>query len=69
MGFSGQMYQPAASSGFGMMNGAGMSMSETAQGKQRAQEEVPQFDDAAFEEAFKQAQEDALAEAVPAEGK
>lgn len=57
MGFSGGMYQQAGP-GFGMMNGAGMSMSvsETAQGKQRVQEPEAQFDDAAFEEAFKQAE-------------
>jgi hypothetical protein len=55
MGFSAPMYQQMPS--FGGMNGA--PLSETAQGKQRAQEAVSQFDDAAFEEAFKQADQDA----------
>jgi hypothetical protein len=55
------MYQQT--SGFGVMNGA--PLSQAAQGKQRVQEEVPQFDDAAFEEAFKQAHQDALEEALP----
>ncbi|KAF7453555.1 hypothetical protein TUN199_07202 [Pyrenophora tritici-repentis] len=34
--------------------------SETAQGKQRAQDEVPTFDEAAFEQAFAQAQQDMM---------
>lgn len=33
---------------------------EAAQGKQRGQEGVPEFDEAAFERAFEQAQQDAL---------
>jgi hypothetical protein len=37
-------------------------MSQTAQGKQRAQEGVPQFDEAAFERAFEMAQQDAMQE-------
>lgn len=58
MGWSGPSYQQS----FGMpVNQA--SMSEVAQGKQRAQEDVPAFDDAAFEAAFAQAQADAFQEA------
>lgn len=38
-------------------------VSEVAQGKQRAQEAVPAFDEAAFEQAFAQAQQDMLADA------
>ncbi|KAF2447866.1 hypothetical protein P171DRAFT_408389 [Karstenula rhodostoma CBS 690.94] len=52
-------------SGFGMMNGG--PLSEVAQGKQRAQEAVPQFDEAAFERAFadvQQAEERALADTL-----
>lgn len=52
-------------SGYGMMNGG--SMSEVAQGKQRAQEAGPQFDEAAFERAFadvQQAEEQAFADAL-----
>jgi uncharacterized membrane protein YgcG len=41
-------------------------MSETAQGKQRAQEDIPAFDEAAFEQAFAQAQQDMM-EVVEAE--
>lgn len=61
-------------SGYGMSGFAGQSFmpttafqnapaSEVAQGKQRAQEAIPAFDEAAFEQAFAQAQEDMLAEA------
>lgn len=52
-------------SGFGMMNNS--SMSEVSQGKQRMQEPVPQFDEAAFERAFadvQQAEEQAIAESL-----
>jgi uncharacterized membrane protein len=35
-------------------------MSQTAQGKQRAEEAVPAFDEAAFEQAFAQAQQDMM---------
>lgn len=35
-------------------------VSEVAQGKQRAQEAIPAFDEAAFEQAFAQAQQDAF---------
>ncbi|PSN73088.1 hypothetical protein BS50DRAFT_568668 [Corynespora cassiicola Philippines] len=45
---------------FGVMNGA--PASDVAQGKQRAQD-VPAFDEAAFEQAFAQAQQDMLDEA------
>ncbi|KAL5397113.1 hypothetical protein PMIN06_005948 [Paraphaeosphaeria minitans] len=51
--------------GFGMMNGS--TISEVAQGKQRAQEAVPLFDEAAFERAFadvQQAEEQAHAENI-----
>jgi hypothetical protein len=41
-------------------------MSGIAQGKQRAQEDVPVFDEAAFEQAFAQAQQDMM-EVVEAE--
>jgi hypothetical protein len=41
-------------------------MSEVAQGKQRAQDNVPAFDEAAFEQAFAQAQQDMM-DAVEAE--
>lgn len=37
-----------------------MSTSQVAQGKQQAQEAVPAFDDAAFEQAFEQAQQDMM---------
>lgn len=39
-------------------------ISETAQGKQRAQEAVPTFDEAAFEQAFLQAEAEAAQEAL-----
>ncbi|KAF2131393.1 hypothetical protein P153DRAFT_286069 [Dothidotthia symphoricarpi CBS 119687] len=39
-------------------------LSDTAQGKQRAQDAVPAFDEAAFEQAFAQAQQDMFEEAV-----
>jgi hypothetical protein len=42
------------------MNAPSNQMSATSQGKQRAQESIPQFDDAAFEQAFQQAQADML---------
>lgn len=35
-------------------------VSETAQGKQRVQDDVPAFDEAAFEQAFAQAQQDMM---------
>ena len=35
-------------------------VSESAQGKQRAQDGVPAFDEAAFEQAFAQAQQDMM---------
>lgn len=35
-------------------------MSDVAQGKQRAQDNVPAFDEAAFEQAFAQAQQDMM---------
>lgn len=41
-------------------------MSDVAQGKQRAQDDVPAFDEAAFEQAFAQAQQDMM-EVVEAE--
>lgn len=59
-GFARPGFQPA---GFGTMDGN--LMSEVSQGKQRAQEPVPQFDEAAFERAFanvQQAEEEAHAE-------
>jgi hypothetical protein len=62
-GMSGFARQGPQQFGFGMMNGG--SMSEVAHGKQRAQEAVPQFDEAAFEQAFadvQQAEEQVLAE-------
>lgn len=57
MAWGGQMYQQ------GPMFGA--PVSETAQGKQRVQEAVPEFDEAAFERAFEQAHQDALESAKP----
>lgn len=39
-------------------------ISETVQGKQRAQEAVPAFDEAAFEQAFLQAEAEAAQEAL-----
>ncbi|ORY06501.1 hypothetical protein BCR34DRAFT_590577 [Clohesyomyces aquaticus] len=45
---------------FAQMNGN--QMSQVAQGKQRAQEGLPEFDEAAFERAFAQAQQDMLDE-------
>ncbi|KAH7114276.1 hypothetical protein B0J11DRAFT_131419 [Dendryphion nanum] len=48
MAYMGSGYQQRL--GFGAMNG--QPMSEVASGKQRAQEAVPQYDEAAFEKAF-----------------
>ncbi|KAK7193834.1 hypothetical protein DPSP01_011891 [Paraphaeosphaeria sporulosa] len=62
-GMSGFAHPGFHQPGFAMMNGG--SMSEVAQGKQRVQDAVPQFDEAAFERAFadvQQAEEQALAE-------
>lgn len=61
MGWAGPSFQQ--SPGYGVMNGT--PLSESAQGKQRAQEGVPQFDEAAFERAFEQAQQDAIANSRP----
>lgn len=47
--------------GFGAMNGA--PMQQVANGKQRAEEGVPKFDDAAFERAFELAQQDMVEQA------
>ncbi|KAL1599570.1 hypothetical protein SLS60_007373 [Paraconiothyrium brasiliense] len=65
IGLSGFARPSFQQSGFGMMNGG--SMSEVVQGKQRVQEATPQFDEAAFEQAFadvQQAEEQALAESL-----
>ncbi|KAF2120562.1 hypothetical protein BDV96DRAFT_565094 [Lophiotrema nucula] len=59
-GFTGssfQQYNP----NMAMMNNP---MSDVAQGKQQAQEAVPEFDEAAFERAFQQAERHALDEAT-----
>ncbi|KAJ4296517.1 hypothetical protein N0V90_006562 [Kalmusia sp. IMI 367209] len=64
-GMSGYAQPAFQQSGFGLVNGN--SLSEVAQGKQRAQEPVPQFDEAAFERAFadvQQADEQAHAESL-----
>ena len=61
-GFARPGYQQSS---FGMMNGN--PMSQVSQGKQRAQESVPQFDEAAFDKAFAdvlQAEEEAHAESL-----
>ncbi|KAH7559328.1 hypothetical protein BM1_04265 [Bipolaris maydis] len=58
-GFGGQAYMQTPS----FQNAQ---MSDVAQGKQRAQDDVPAFDEAAFEQAFAQAQQDML-EVVEAE--
>ena len=63
-GIAGYGYQPGAA--FAGMN-AGMNMgmngmSQVAQGKQKAQEPMPQFDEAAFEQAFAQVDQDIMAE-------
>lgn len=61
-GFARPAFQPM---GFGAINGGGMS--EVSQGKQRAQESIPQFDEAAFERAFadvQSAEEQAHAEKI-----
>jgi hypothetical protein len=50
-GFAGPSY---------MQTPAYQPVSDIAQGKQRAQEAVPAFDEAAFEQAFAQAQQDAF---------
>lgn len=47
----------------------GNQMSEVAQGKQRAQEAMPEFDEAAFERAFAEAHQDMLNEAEAEPGK
>jgi len=52
-GFGGQAYMQAPS----FQNAQ---VSEIAQGKQRAQDDVPAFDEAAFEQAFAQAQQDMM---------
>jgi hypothetical protein len=52
-GFGGQAYMQTPSF-------QDAQMSETAQGKQRAQEDIPAFDEAAFEQAFAQAQQDMM---------
>jgi hypothetical protein len=64
-GMAGFARQGPQQYGFGMVNGG--SMSAVAQGKQHAQEAAPQFDEAAFEQAFadvQQAEERALAESL-----
>jgi hypothetical protein len=58
-GFGGQNYMQTPS----FQNAQ---MSDTAQGKQRTQEDIPAFDEAAFEQAFAQAQHDMM-EGVEAE--
>lgn len=58
-GFAGPTFQQNPT--FGALNNA--PMSEVAQGKQRAQDAMPEFDEAAFERAFAQAQLDMLEEA------
>ncbi|KAF2747209.1 hypothetical protein M011DRAFT_51588 [Sporormia fimetaria CBS 119925] len=60
MGWSGQAFQSHTPL---MSNTAPCPMSQTAQGKQAVFDDVPQFDDAAFERAFEQAQQDAMEEA------
>ncbi|CAA9958584.1 hypothetical protein PTMSG1_02133 [Pyrenophora teres f. maculata] len=52
-GFGGQAYMQTPSF-------QSAQISETAQGKQRAQDDVPAFDEAAFEQAFAQAQQDMM---------
>ncbi|KAF2471992.1 uncharacterized protein BDR25DRAFT_221979 [Lindgomyces ingoldianus] len=57
-GYSGQAFQRSS---LGPMSGS--QVSHAAQGKQRTQEATPDFDEAAFERAFAQAQQDMLEEA------
>jgi len=59
LGSTGFMSQP---SGFGLMHSN--AISEVAQGKQRVEESIPQFDEAAFERAFADAHQDMLEEAA-----
>ncbi|KAF2003239.1 hypothetical protein P154DRAFT_100626 [Amniculicola lignicola CBS 123094] len=66
-GMGGPMSSYQGGQTFGYMNGT--PVSAVAQGKQRSQEGVPQFDEAAFERAFAQAQDDMLEElSVPDQG-
>lgn len=60
-GFTGMGY--GMNSGFAQPNYQ-HDMGGVAQGKQRVEEQVPHFDEAAFEQAFAQAQEDMIDEAA-----
>ncbi|KAF2272606.1 uncharacterized protein EI97DRAFT_452956 [Westerdykella ornata] len=58
MGWTGPSFQHTST--YGVMGG--VPLSETAQGKQRVEEDVSLYDDAAFERAFEQAHRDAMLE-------
>jgi len=59
-GYGMEGYARPTYQGVGMLKAA--PMSEVAHGKQQSQEGVPEFDEAAFERAFEQAQQDMIVE-------